>query len=60
VKEEEKKKMITTAKPVKSTEIVFETDREFEKFMEIIRNPAKPSKYVKEIFKAYQQKKRGK
>jgi hypothetical protein len=52
--------MIASTKPIKSTEIVFETDKEFEKFTEIIRNPVKPSKYVKEIFKAYQQKKRGK
>lgn len=52
--------MITSAKPIKSTEIVFGTDKELEKFAEIIRNPAKPSEYVKEMFKAYQQKHRGK
>jgi hypothetical protein len=52
--------MITSTKPIKSTEIVFQTDKEFEKFTEIIRNPAKPSKYVQEVLKAYQQKTRGK
>jgi hypothetical protein len=57
---EEDQDMIAGTKPIKSTEIMFETDNDFKKFAEIIRNPAKPSKYVKDIFKAYKEKKQGK
>lgn len=46
------------SKPIEATEITFSDKSDFEKFTELVKNPAKPSKYVEDVFKAYQQKKR--
>ncbi|GKU83076.1 hypothetical protein NCCP28_24720 [Niallia sp. NCCP-28] len=54
MRNEEKKDMETNTKPIEST-IVCEKD--YEKLTDMVRNPAKPSKFVENMFKLYQEKK---
>ncbi|WP_176448340.1 hypothetical protein [Lentibacillus sp. CBA3610] len=56
----EDKKMTSATKPVKSTEINFDSEKEFKDFTEFVNNPPEPSKFVKELIEQYQEQKRGK
>lgn len=53
--EEEKEDMTAITKPVESMDITV-SQEEFKKIADIINNPVKPSDFVKDIFKNYQQK----
>ncbi|PAQ15055.1 hypothetical protein CD798_08410 [Bacillaceae bacterium SAOS 7] len=56
----EKKDMSTITKPVEATKINLESNKEYEKITNIIRNPAKPNEFAKSLFKAYGQKRQEK
>lgn len=53
-KKEEKENMGTTIKPIKSMEINFKSEKDYEEFVDFINNPPEPSEYVKNLIKQKQ------
>lgn len=47
--------MAAAIKPVKSTEIHFDSDEEYDKFINYIENPPEPSEYVKNMIQKYKE-----
>ncbi len=45
---------VVKPKPIKSTEINFESNEDFEEFVEFINNPPETSSFVKDLIKNYQ------
>ncbi|WP_182103205.1 hypothetical protein [Niallia taxi] len=46
--------MTMMTKPIESTVV---SEKDYAKFTDMVRNPAKPSKFVENMFKYYQEKK---
>jgi len=56
--EEQDMGTIFKPQPVKSTEINFNSDKEYEDFIKLINNPPEPSDFVKNLIKQYQKQSR--
>lgn len=52
-KEDEDMNTPADPKSVKSTEITFDSDREYENFIKYIENPPETSNFVKDLIKEY-------
>ncbi|MEI3613722.1 hypothetical protein [Pseudogracilibacillus sp. SO30301A] len=51
---------VVEPKPVKSLEINFDSDKQYDDFVDYIKNPPAPSKRVKELIKEYRKQSRDK
>lgn len=45
---------IAETKPIKSTEVTFDSEKEYEEFMELVKDPPATSEFVKDLIKQYQ------